>query len=77
MERTIQIHNVPDDLYQTLKARAAMAGTSLSGYLIGELREIAGRPTLTEFRSRLRSRTRVTLSLDMADLLRRDRDTRS
>ena len=33
-----------------------MAGMSLSDYLLGELREIAERPTLAEFRDRLHKR---------------------
>lgn len=49
----IQIQNVPEALHRRLKARAATAGMSLSDYLLGELREIADRPTLAEFRDRL------------------------
>ena len=37
----IQIRNVPDALHRRLKARAAMAGMSLSDYLLGEIREVA------------------------------------
>jgi plasmid stability protein len=52
----IQVRNVPDALHRSLKARAAMAGMSFSDYLLGELREIAERPTLAEFRERLHKR---------------------
>jgi plasmid stability protein len=34
MSAMIQIRNVPDDLLRRLKARAAMAGLSLSEYLL-------------------------------------------
>lgn len=34
MPKMIQIRNVPDRLHAKLKARAAMAGTSLSDYLV-------------------------------------------
>jgi plasmid stability protein len=76
MDRMVQVRNVPDALHRTLKARAAMAGMSLSDYLLGELREIAERPTLAEFRSRLHSRTRVSIALNTDDLVREERDTR-
>lgn len=34
---TVQVRNVPDDVYTTLRARAAVAGLSLQEYLLGEL----------------------------------------
>ena len=52
----IQLRNLPDALHRSLKARAAMLGTSLSDYLLAEIREIAERPTLAEFRERLHTR---------------------
>ena len=55
MSKMIQLRNVPDALHRTLKARAAMEGMSLSDYLLSEIKEIAERPTLTEFRARLRA----------------------
>lgn len=30
----IQVHNLPDDAHRTFKARAAIAGTSLSEYVL-------------------------------------------
>ena len=50
MAKSVQLRNVPDALHRKLKARAAKAGTSLSGYLLAEIREIAEVPTLAEFR---------------------------
>jgi plasmid stability protein len=76
MERMIQVRNVPDALHRTLKARAAMEGMSLSDYLRGELREIAERPTLAEFRTRLHGRTRVTAAVDTGGLMREERASR-
>ena len=52
----IQIRNVPDTLHRRLKSRAALAGMSLTDYLLGELREVAERPTLDEMRARLERR---------------------
>lgn len=72
----IQVRNVPDALHRTLKARAAMAGMSLSDYLLVELREIAERPTLAEFRDRLHTRRPVDTALDTAALLREERAAR-
>lgn len=44
MSKMIQLRNVPDALHRSLKARAAMAGMSLSDYLLAEIKEIAERP---------------------------------
>jgi len=49
MAKTIQLRHVPDALHRTLKSRAAMAGMSLSDYLISEIEQIAERPSLAEF----------------------------
>jgi len=76
MSKMIQLRNVPDALHRSLKARAAMAGMSLSDYLLGEIREIAERPTLAELRDRLHQRKPVTASFDSARLLREERQTR-
>ena len=53
MSTMIQIRNVPDDLHRKLKSRAALAGMSLSDYLLGEARRAADRPTPDEIRKRL------------------------
>jgi antitoxin FitA len=76
MPRMIQVRNVPDALHRSLKARAAMAGMSLSDYLLLEIKEIAERPTLTELRERLHRRKPVALHLDTARLLREEREAR-
>lgn len=72
----IQVRNVPESLHRSLKARAAMAGMSLSDYLLVELREIAARPTLAEFRERLHTRTPVTVALETGRLVREERAAR-
>jgi plasmid stability protein len=76
MSKMIQLRNVPDALHRSLKARAAMAGMSLSDYLLAEIKEIAERPTLAELRTRLRRRKAITLSLDTARLVREEREAR-
>lgn len=76
MSKMVQLRNVPDALHRSLKARAALAGMSLSDYLIAEIREIAERPTLAELRSRLHTRKPVTTELDTARLIREEREAR-
>jgi antitoxin FitA len=76
MSKMIQLRNVPDALHRSLKARAAMAGMSLSDYLLAEIKEIAERPSLAELRDRLRTRKAVTVQLDTARLVREEREAR-
>lgn len=76
MSKMIQLRNVPDALHRSLKARAATAGMSLSDYLLAEIKEIAGRPTLAELRERLHRRQRVTVDFDSARMIREERATR-
>ena len=76
MTKMIQLRNVPDSLHRSLKARAALAGMSLSDYLLAEIREIAERPTLAELRERLHKRKPVSAELDTALLVREEREAR-
>ena len=76
MSAMIQIRNVPDALHRRLKARAALLGLSLSDYLLQQIREVADRPTIDEIRARLASRSSVSLSMDTADAVRAERDSR-
>ena len=76
MSKMIQVRNVPDALHRGLKARAAMAGMSLSDYLLAEMKEIAERPTLAELRDRLQKRKPVLAQLDAARLVREEREAR-
>lgn len=70
----VQIRNVPDALHRRLKSRAALAGMSLSDFLLHEITELAQRPTIDELRARLSSRTEQTLSVPPADAVRAERD---
>jgi antitoxin FitA len=72
----IQLRNVPDALHRSLKARAAMAGMSLSDYLLAEIKEIAEKPTLAELRARLHTRKPVTAPIDAALMVRKEREAR-
>jgi len=76
MPGMIQIRNVPAPLHRKLKARAAMAGMSLSDYLLREIRAVAEQPTLEELRARLESRRPVQSSLSSVEIIREERDRR-
>jgi antitoxin FitA len=76
MSKMVQLRNVPDSLHRRLKARAAMAGMSLSDYLISEIKEIAERPTMAEMQQILHQREPVAVAIDTARLVREERDSR-
>jgi plasmid stability protein len=76
MSKTIQLRNVPDLLHQKLKSRAALAGLSLSGFLIREARKIIERPTSQEIFERLAQRSRITPRISPAGAVRSERNTR-
>jgi plasmid stability protein len=75
MSKRIQVRNVPDSLHRTLKARAAMAGMSLSDFLLAEIRRLAERPTM-ELCERLHQREPVKLKVSAAHAVREQRDAR-
>jgi plasmid stability protein len=74
MAAMIQIRNVPDALHRRLKSRAALAGMSLSDYLLSEIRLVAERPTLDELRARLQQRPEINPSVGPAQAVRAERD---
>lgn len=74
MSKMIQIRHVPNELHSSLKARAAVAQTSLSEYLLGELRMIAGRPTRQEMLDRLQRRRPIKTAQSPVDAVRAERD---
>jgi len=61
-------------LHRRLKSRAALAGKSLSGYLLDETRFGAERPTIDELGARLERRARVGPSTTPAQAVRAERD---
>jgi len=76
MAKMIQVRNVPDSIHATLKSRAAMEGTSLSEYLLAELRRIAEMPTPEELAARLARRDSPRLRTSAAKAVRAERDAR-
>jgi plasmid stability protein len=76
MSKMIQIRNVPDGMHRKLKSRAALAGMSLSDYLLSQIREIAERPTLEEMRARLARLPPLELPISPTEAVRAERDSR-
>jgi plasmid stability protein len=75
MSKMIQLRHVPDALHRRLKARAAMAGVSLSDFLVREVRKIAEQPTSEEMVERLRQREPYRGKLSPTRVLREERDS--
>jgi plasmid stability protein len=72
----IQVRNVPEVVHRKLKARAAMAGMSLSDYVLAELKRSLDRPTKDEILARLASREPVRPAESVAAALRAEREGR-
>lgn len=73
MSRTLQVRDVPDRVHRVLKARAALAGLSLSEFVLQELTRVASRPSREELYERLRRRTPVELDISPAELIAAER----
>lgn len=76
MSTMLQVRNIPDEIHRTLKARAAMAGMSLSDYALRELRRVAERPTPEELKRRIAGREPVAPSVSPAVVLAEERTGR-
>lgn len=76
MSKMIQIRHVPDSLHRRLRARAAMAGMTLSDYLRQQLERSAEQLTPSELRERLARLPRVVVRETPADAVRGERDSR-
>lgn len=66
---SLQVRDVPEELTRALKQRAARAGQSLSEYVLGELKQIAARPTIDELTERIALRGRMEVSVPAAEIL--------
>ncbi len=76
MSKMVQIRNMPDSIHRIAKARAAMAGMSLSDYLLREVKKLLERPTMEEVLARLDKREPVSAQVSAADILREEREAR-
>jgi len=71
----LQIRDLPDDLHQTLRGRAARRGLSLRQYAIEVLQEHCDQPTLDEWLNGLSRLTAVSLPTPAAEAVREARET--
>lgn len=76
MSKMIQLRNVPDALHRTLRARAALAGMTLSDYLRSELERVVERLPVGKLRQRLAALEPVAVRESPAKALREERDRR-
>jgi plasmid stability protein len=72
----VQIRNVPDEIHRRLKARAALAGMSISEYLLQDIERSLERPTRDELLERLRRRSRVEPAEPVAAAVAAEREGR-
>jgi plasmid stability protein len=72
----VQIRNVPAELHRRLKARAAIEGLTMSGYILREVRKALDRPTRQEVLARLQARPLRRLRRSAAEVIRAERDSR-
>ena len=72
----IQIRNVPDQIHRQIKARASLAGMSMSEFILKELKRVIERPSREELLDRLDMLPEVELQPSPAEMVRRERDSR-
>jgi antitoxin FitA len=74
MSSMIQIRNVPAKVHRALKARAALAGKSMSELILAELQAMLALPSEQELRERLNQAEPFAMKKSSAGLIRRERD---
>lgn len=72
----IQVKNVPEDLHDELRRRAAAEGVDLQAYLLRILRREVGRPSAEQWWAELRARPLVHGTPPAADTLAEERGAR-
>ena len=72
----VQIRNVPDAVHRELKARAALAGLSLSDFILLEMKRTLERPTREELLRRIARHAPVAARPTPAELVRQERERR-
>lgn len=72
---TLYVRDVPPEVIETLKERAAAEGKSLSAHVATELTRVASRPTNAEIVARLKQRDRTNgpATSDILDALEEGR----
>ena len=74
MSAMIQIRNVPPEVHRRVKARAALAGMSMSEFILRELQRSLERPTRKDLLTRIARLPKLELDPSPAALLREERD---
>lgn len=74
MARMVQVKGVPEEVHRALKARAALRGQTLSGYLRGEMERLAARPSREELERSLDRNAPPALGRSSATEVRRGRE---
>lgn len=74
MPKTIQIRDVPDGVHAALRARAALAGKSLSDFLRDELEELGSLPPVADVLRQARARSGGAAHEAVVDAVRSGRE---
>lgn len=75
MSAMIQIRNVPDEVHRALKARAALAGKSLSELILQELTLISAIPSEEQLQKLLATAEPFAMQESSAGMVRSERDS--
>lgn len=70
----IQVRNVPQRVHRTLKARAVLAGKSLSEFINEDLAALAALPSDAEVRAQLAQAQPFAMKTSSARIVRAERD---
>jgi hypothetical protein len=76
----IQIKNVPEELHDAIRSRAAQEGKTVSEYVLGLVKRDLRKPTVQEWIARVRSHggeEPVGGDFDAAELIRQDWEERT
>ena len=76
MSKMLQVRNIPDDLHRRLKSRAALAGTSMSDYVLRGIRRSLERPTREELFARIARLPPIDVEPPPSEVLREARERR-
>lgn len=76
MATMIQIRNVPDAVHRQIKARASLAGMSMSEFILQELQRVIERPSRDELLDRISKLPGVEVEPSPPELIRSERDSR-
>jgi plasmid stability protein len=72
----LQIKNLPEEMHDELRRRAAEEGVSLRDYVIGLIQRDLVKPSKKDWFKKLDERPRTVLDRPVADYIREDREER-